>query len=185
MNSDAVSSSGANQGHLVPGDDASTAPCALVAPTNDDTTLLEALRSGDETAFATLVKRYHPSLYRLALTYVHDAAVAQEAVQDTWVGVLKGIDSFESHATLKTWIFRILINRAKTSAAREGRIIPFSEAWDAADDADEPAVAPDRFVPPESATGRPAWWASPPIAWSLSPEETILTAETRAYLASR
>ena len=143
--------------------------------------LLAALRRGDEAAFATLVNRYQPALQRLALTYVHDAAVAQEVVQDTWLGVLKGIDTFEARASLKTWIFRILINRAKTSAAREGRQIPFSEAWDAAEEADEPALEPERFQPAESAVRR-GWWASPPRAWDTSPEEALLAAETRSQL---
>lgn len=142
---------------------------------------MAALRGGDETAFVTLVRRFQPSLHRLALTYVHDAAVAQEVVQDTWLGVLKGIDHFESRASLKTWIFRILINRAKTSAQREGRLIPFSDVWDAAEDADEPAVDPDRFQPADSG-GRPGWWASPPGEWNMSPEDALLAAETREYL---
>jgi len=142
--------------------------------------LLEALRGGDEAAFATLVGRYQPSLHRLALTYVHDAAVAQEVVQDTWLGVLKGIDKFEARASLKTWIFRILINRAKTSAEREGRLIPFSDVWNAADD-DEPAVDPDRFQSLEGDSQR-GWWISPPRAWSVSPEDAALAGETRAYL---
>lgn len=175
MDSDAVSSS------------ASGAPAAtgkasgMAASSAEDQTLLAALRGGDEMAFATLVSRYQPSLQRLALTYVHDAAIAQEVVQDTWLGVLKGLDQFQARASLKTWIFRILINRAKTSAAREGRLIPFSAAWDAAEDMDEPAIDPDRFQPAESAA-RSGWWASPPSAWSLSPEDAVLAEETRAHL---
>lgn len=152
------------------------------ASVSDDKRLLEALRDGDETAFATLVKRYHPSLHRLALTYVRDPAIAQEVVQDTWIGVLNGIDTFESRASLKTWIFRILINRAKTSATREGRQIPFSQVWDSSDDVDEPAVDPERFISAESATGRAGWWSSPPGAWNTSPEDLLLSAETRAYI---
>ncbi|HLJ81059.1 MAG TPA: sigma factor, partial [Ktedonobacterales bacterium] len=178
MNCDVGSSAPSGGQGMTPGTSGTPAPAATSAtPPTEDQMLLAALRRGDEAAFATVVNRYQPALQRLALTYVHDAAVAQEVVQDTWLGVLKGIDTFEARASLKTWIFRILINRAKTSAAREGRQIPFSEAWDATEDADEPAMDPDRFQPAES-TGWPGWWASPPRAWSASPEEVLLAAET-------
>lgn len=161
----------------------SATPSATTPATGslEDPALVEALRRGDENAFTALVTRYQPALHRLALSYVHDAAVAQEVVQDTWLGVLRGIDQFEARAALKTWIFRILINRAKTSAAREGRQIPFSEVWDAADEVDEPAIDPDRFWPPESA-GQSGWWSTPPGEWSVSPEDAALAMETRAYL---
>lgn len=148
----------------------------------DDLALLEALRAGDESAFATLVERYHAALVRLARLYVHDAAVAQEVAQDTWLGVLNGIASFVPRASLKTWIFRILINRAKTSAAREGRSIPFSAAFDAQSAPDEPAVDPGRFQPDDPSSDQPGWWATPPGEWGSSPEELLLAAETRARL---
>ncbi|MGH2486795.1 MAG: sigma factor, partial [Ktedonobacterales bacterium] len=106
----------------------------------EDLELLRRLRQGDEAAFVTLVGRYHASLLRVALLYVRDRAVAEEVVQDTWVGVLRHLDSFEPRASLKTWMFRILVNRAKTSAQREGRSIPFSATWDALEEGDEPAM---------------------------------------------
>ena len=93
--------------------------------------LLSALRRGDESAFSRLVSAYHTSLLRVARLYVSSHAVSEEVVQETWLGVLKGLDKFERRCSLKTWIFQILINRAKTRGEREGRMIPFSVAFDA------------------------------------------------------
>ena len=152
-------------------------------PTAEERALLEALRAGDEAAFMTLVERFQSALLRLALTYVHDRAVAEEVVQDTWIGVLKGLDHFEWRASLKTWIFHILINRAKTSAQREGRTIPFSAAWDSATEPDGPSVPPERFMAYDTPEEPKGWWASPPASWGESPEQRMLAAETRAYVA--
>src|SRR5215470_2807411 len=91
----------------------------IVAP--DDGSVIEALRQGDEGAFVRLVDQYHASLRRVARLYIANYAVADEVVQDTWLGVIRGIWAFEGRSSLKTWIFRILINRAKTRAARESR----------------------------------------------------------------
>jgi len=90
----------------------------------DDRSVVEALRRGDEGAFARLVDDYHARLSRIARVYIANGAVADEVVQDTWLGVIQGIWAFEGRSSLETWIFRILINRAKTRVAREGRIIP-------------------------------------------------------------
>ena len=124
---------------------------------SDDGSVIAALRRGDEGAFGRLVDEYHPSLRRVARLYIANRAVADEVVQDTWLGVIQGIWAFEGRSSLKTWIFRILINRAKTRAAREGRIAPFPR-FDAAVEAAEAAVAPDRSspstIPPSLATGR-------------------------------
>ncbi len=98
-----------------------------------DVALCEALRRGDEQAFETIVTTYHAALRRLALSFTRDAAVAEEIVQDTWVGVLRGIDRFEGRSSLKTWIFRILVNTAKTRKAREARTVPVSSIGDYAD----------------------------------------------------
>lgn len=150
----------------------------------EDIELLRALRQGDESAFVTLVGRYHASLLRVALLYVRDRAVAEEVVQDTWVGVLRHLDTFEPRASLKTWMFRILVNRAKTSAQREGRSIPFSATWDAMEEGDEPAMPADRFQPDDPSSSRPGWWATPPRDWGATPEDAVLAGETRAYLRS-
>ncbi len=88
--------------------------------------LVEALRAGDERVFEQLVRMYQGTLLRVAQMYVSSRAVAEEVVQETWLAVLNGIDRFEGRSSLKTWIFRILANRAKTRAEREGRTIPFS-----------------------------------------------------------
>lgn len=148
----------------------------------EDLALLAALRAGDEAAFTALVRRYTPAMLRVALMYVRDRAVAEEVVQDAWLGVLHGLDSFEPRASLKAWIFRIVVNRAKTSALREGRSIPFSAAASADDVSDEPAVAPERFRTEDSASGPAGWWSAPPGDWGRTPEELLLAAETRRYL---
>jgi RNA polymerase sigma-70 factor (ECF subfamily) len=138
-----------------------------------DARLLERLRAGDEAAFAELVRRYHPSLLRFARTFVPTTALAEEVVQETWLGVLKGLDRFEGRSSLKTWIFRILANTAKTRAQREARSVPFSSLGDA-EGSFEPSVEQERF-------GRMGHWAVPPRAW---PEERLLGAETRSVLAA-
>jgi RNA polymerase sigma-70 factor, ECF subfamily len=154
-----------------------------VVTSAEDVALVQALRAGDEAAFAMLVERYNGAMLRVAQMYVHDRAVAEEVVQDTWVGVLNGIDRFEPRASLKTWIFRILMNRARTSAKREGRSIPFSEAWESSSDPDEPAPDLDRFLVADAPDEPGRWWVSPPRDWGASPERALVAAETRAYVA--
>jgi RNA polymerase sigma-70 factor (ECF subfamily) len=95
---------------------------SAVFPEDDDTHLLDRIRSGDEQAFGVLVGRYHATMLALAVGYVPNRAVAEEVVQDTWVGVLRGLDGFEGRSSVRTWIFRILVNRAKTAGTRERRI---------------------------------------------------------------
>jgi RNA polymerase sigma-70 factor (ECF subfamily) len=91
--------------------------------TVNDIHLLELLRDGNEAAFVALIDRYHASMFRLALLYVPTKVVAEEVVQEAWLGVLQGLQRFEERSSLKTWIFRILMNCAKTRALREGRRI--------------------------------------------------------------
>ena len=124
-----------------------------------------------------LVERYQPAMLRVALMYVSTRAVAEDVVQDAWVGVLKGLDRFEGRSSLRTWIFRILVNTAKTRGQREARSIPFSSVW-SADPVTEPSVEPSRFLPP----GHPAsgHWAEPPVGWESTPEERLLSKETLA-----
>src|SRR5919109_1088761 len=109
-----------------------------------DQEILVALRQGDQGAFAALVDELQGPLLRVALTYVHDRAVAEEVVQDTWLAVLNGLDQFEGRSSLRTWIFRILMNRAISRFDRERRSVPFSAL---AGPGDEPSVDPDRFFP--------------------------------------
>jgi RNA polymerase sigma-70 factor, ECF subfamily len=138
----------------------------------DDRAVVRALRDGDEDVFADLVRSYHAPLLRLAQSYVSSRAVAEEVVQDTWLGVLSGIGGFEGRSSLKTWIFRILVNTAKTRGQREGRSIPFSGlARD--EDFAEPTVEPERFT-------RMGYWTTPPESW---PEDRLVAAETREVVA--
>ena len=130
------------------------------ATDSDDASVVRALRRGDEGAFARLVDQHHASLRRVARLYISNRAVADEVVQDTWLGVIQGIWAFEGRSSLKTWIYRILVNRAKTRAAREARTTPFARL-DAELEAEEVAVAPDRFRPADHPTERPLGGSSP------------------------
>jgi len=142
----------------------------------DERELCAALRRGDEAAFTRLVSLYHAPLRRLALSYVRSAAVADEVVQETWLGVLRGIGNFEGRSSLKTWIFRILTNTAKTRAEREARTVPLSALAPAETD-DDPAVDPSRFLDQQHARW-PGHWASPPARWDELPEEHLTGRET-------
>jgi RNA polymerase sigma-70 factor, ECF subfamily len=142
--------------------------------------LIDRLRRGDEAAFVCLVNTYSPSLRRLALAFVSVDAVAEEVVQETWLAVLTGIARFEGRSSVKTWIFKILTNRAKTRAIRERRTINFSELEDPLEP-DQPAVDPARFLP----TSHPTWpghWASPIENWSASAEDAVVGRETMEIL---
>ena len=138
-----------------------------------DTDLVRALRDGDESVFMELVTRWHASMLRVALMYVPSRAVAEEVVQETWLGVLTGIDRFEQRSSLRTWVYRILTNRAKSRGERERRTVPFSSLVSAESERDDPAVDPSRFRGPGDQ--HPGGWSSPPDAW---PQERLLAAET-------
>src|SRR5436309_9049792 len=140
-----------------------------------DSEIVDALKRGDQAVFAALVDSHSPGLMRMAQMFVRDRAVAEEIVQETWLGVLRGIDRFEGRSSLRTWIYRILMNTAKTRAQREARSIPFSAA--ARDD--EPSVDPDRFL---GANHRwPGGWMLGPSDWP-TPEEELLQGETREVI---
>ena len=115
-----------------------------------DGELLLRLRSGDERAFASLVELYQEQMPRLATSFVPSQAVAEEVVQDTWLALLRGLDGFEGRSSLKTWLFRVLVNQARTTGTREHRSVPVPDP--------EPAVDPARF---DAAGG----WADPPEHW--------------------
>jgi RNA polymerase sigma-70 factor (ECF subfamily) len=146
-------------------------PAEHSPPPDPDAPLLERLRAGDDAAFMELVERHHGALVRLAQSFVSSRAVAEEVAQETWLGVLRGIDRFEGRSSLKTWIFRILVNRAKTRGEREARSVPFSSL----ERPGEPSVDPDRFVEAGA-------WASPPRRWDGEPEERLLAGEARAAI---
>jgi RNA polymerase sigma-70 factor, ECF subfamily len=142
------------------------------APPASEAQLVEALLAGEEAAFAHLVDILSPALLRMARMYVASDVEAEEVVQETWLAVVKGLGRFERRSSLKTWIFRILMNIARTRGKREARSIPFSSAFDGRSAPDEPAVDPDRFLPPEHryADG----WSMAPSPW---PDEEVLTGE--------
>ena len=139
--------------------------------------LLTRLRDGDEAAFSELVDRLSPSMLRVARGYVPTQAVAEEVVQETWLGVLNGLDRFEARSSVKTWIFTILMNRAKTRGTRERRTIPFASlaATEAGDEF--AAVDADRFLPPDH-DRFPGGWAAPPRRWDEDPELSLQSGET-------
>jgi RNA polymerase sigma-70 factor (ECF subfamily) len=149
---------------------------------SDDGVLVQALRAGDEAAFAWMLDRYHGSLHRTARMYVATDAQADEVVQETWLAVLKAIDGFEQRSSLKTWLYRILMNIARTRGVRESRSIPFSSASNALDEGAAPTFSADRFRPPGDADW-PGHWASFPLDWEHQPETRLLAAETMALVA--
>lgn len=133
-----------------------------------DDAVIERLLAGDEAAFGDVVAAYHASLVRLALTFVADHGAAEEVVQETWLGVIRGLPSFERRASLKTWIFRILVNRARTRGARDRRLVNFSALEES--DSEASSLA-DRFT----AQGR---WTQPPSMWQeRDPEDLLLRRE--------
>jgi RNA polymerase sigma-70 factor (ECF subfamily) len=147
----------------------------------DDENLVTALRRGDEGAFTTLVDRHSPAMIRVAMAYVPSRASAEEAVQEAWIAVMRGIDGFEGRSSLKTWIFRILTNVAMRIGARERRSMPFS-ALAEAEDTSQPSVDPDRFLPADHELF-PGHWAVMPTRWP-TPEEGLLAGETREVIAA-
>lgn len=145
-----------------------------------DRKLVEALRSGDQQAFAKLVDELSPGLLRLAVAHVPSRAVAEEVLQDTWLGVINGIDRFEGRSSLRTWIYRILLNNARTRGVRERRTLPFSSLRRRSEEGgDAPAVEPERFQGRRAE--HPGGWARPPVEWS-SPEEKLSADETRRVM---
>jgi RNA polymerase sigma-70 factor (ECF subfamily) len=137
----------------------------------DESSLLVRLRAGDEGAFQALVERHDAALRRVARTFVRTQAAAEDVVQDTWLGVLRGIDGFEGRSSLRTWIFRIMINRARTRAVGDARSVPFS----ALEEDEGPAFDQGAFGP----DGR---WASAPSRLETDPEGKLLSAEIREHL---
>lgn len=144
----------------------------------EDLALLEALRRGDESAFESLVDRYSRMLLRVAMMYVPGRAIAEEVVQETWLGFLESLDRFEGRSSLKTWLFRILMNTARKRGGRERRSIPFSTAWQS--EPDKPAVDPSRF---RSDNERwPHRWLDGPSDWDTIPEQKLLSDETLRHV---
>jgi RNA polymerase sigma-70 factor, ECF subfamily len=146
----------------------------FAAVTLPDDELVAALRVGDEEAFASVVREWHAGLLRVARIFTPTRAVAEEVVQETWLRVLGALDRFEGRSSLKTWVFRILVNTAKTRAQRESRSIPFSALHDPAR-VPEAAVDADRFLADDH-PHHPGGWESPPREL---PEDRLIASETR------
>jgi RNA polymerase sigma-70 factor (ECF subfamily) len=141
-------------------------------PYADDATLVAALRGGDEDAFAWLLDRFDGPLRRLARTFVATPAAADEVVAETWLAVVEGIDRFEQRSSVRTWVTRILMNRARTRGVRDRRSVPFSSV-------DAPTFPPGAFLGPD----HPRWpghWAAPPRPWDELPAERLEARETVA-----
>jgi RNA polymerase sigma-70 factor, ECF subfamily len=142
-----------------------------------DEVLVARLRARDAATFALLVDSWSPGMQRLARSFVTTPDSAAEVVQDTWLAVIRGLDTFQGRASLKTWVYRILVNTAKRRGAREGRTIPLSSLPDGSG----PTVDPARFGGPNDPF--PGHWVHPPAAWP-SPEQNALSGEIRAQLVA-
>jgi RNA polymerase sigma-70 factor (ECF subfamily) len=149
---------------------------------DSDSDVLARLRSGDETAFAELVDRWSPAMLRIARAYVATAPSAEDAVQDTWLGVLRGLPRFEGRSSLRTWVFSILVNQARSRGAREARTVPLSALG--RDDDTGPTVDPDRFQGPDDS--HPGGWkpGAQPVSWEGQPEGRVLAGEALRLLGS-
>jgi RNA polymerase sigma-70 factor (ECF subfamily) len=147
---------------------------------DSDADLVAALRRGDEGAFLALVRTHNAAMARVARSYVPSDAVAQEVVQETWLAVLEGLARFEGRSTVQTWIFRILVNRARTRGARERRSVPFS-SYSPIDEG-APSVEPERFQ--GEGEPYPGHWSSPPTPWDELPEARLQSKETLERIRS-
>jgi RNA polymerase sigma-70 factor (ECF subfamily) len=151
-------------------------PVRSSSDSSEDAALVERLRKRDEASFLEIVQRHHGGLLRLAQTFVNNRAIAEEVAQETWVAVLQGIDRFEGRSSLKTWIFQILINRAKTRGVREARSINFSAMSDVDSESGYCSVDPSRFLSSDD-PHHPGDWVSQPQDWDRTPEQLLLSQE--------
>jgi RNA polymerase sigma-70 factor (ECF subfamily) len=136
----------------------------MLSGVESDADLVLRLRKGDQAAFAALVDRYHSRLTRFARSFTARPELAEDIAQETWLGLLRGLDGFEGRASLRTWLFQICANRARTLAAKEGRLVPVDPT-----DPDSPTVDPARF----DAGGA---WAQPPVPWGEAADDAELVA---------
>jgi RNA polymerase sigma-70 factor, ECF subfamily len=148
---------------------------AEILASADDLALVQRLREGDEAAFTTLIRQHQAQMLRVARMFVSSQAVAEEVVQDAWLGILNGLDRFEGRSSLRTWMYRILTNIAKTRGQREGRSVPFSAI--AGDDLDAPSVDETWFR--GAGDPSPGGWVSFPDDWRGIPDERLLSQEVR------
>ena len=145
----------------------------------DETALIDRLRAGDERAFTAMVERHHAAMVRLAEQFVSSRAVAEEVAQDAWLALIQGIERFEGRASIRTWLFRIVANLARTRARRDVRTRPFSSFGDGGDEGG-PTVDPERFLPADHrAAGH---WAAPLRPWGRGADEIVQDADGRAAI---
>jgi RNA polymerase sigma-70 factor (ECF subfamily) len=137
------------------------------SPSTDEA-LVDRVLAGDEDAFVVLVNRYQGRLLRLARTYVRDEGTAEDVVQDTWIGFIRGIERFEGRSAFRTWLFRVLANRAKTRAVKEAKYVPLERD-------DDGSPLDDKF-------DQKGVWRAPPAAWTVTPERMVLSDEIRAVV---
>ena len=149
------------------------------APTGDDRDLVAALRAGDEQAFAALIDGWSGSMLRMARLHVPTDSLAEEVVQDTWLAVLTGLDRFRGESSLRTWVYRILLNQAKTKGIRERRTVPFASLSDEDAARDGPSVDPSRFQ--GAGDPYPGGWRRFPDEW---PEHSLLSREVHQVVAT-
>ena len=147
---------------------------------SEEADLVARLRGGDERAFETLVDRHYATMLAVARGYVRTRAIAEEVVQEAWLGVLNGIDRFEGRSSLRTWIMRIVVNIAISRGEREARSVPFSTL--ASEESDEPAVDPERFRGQND--GFPGHWRAYPGNWASLPDDALLGRETLGVVMS-
>lgn len=141
-----------------------------------DGPLLDALRRGDERAFEWLIDQHTAAMLRVARLYTPTPAIAEEVVQETWLAVVRGLDSFEGRSSLRTWILRILANKAKSSGLAERRNVPMYDEGESESD-DGTVADPARLRGPPS-----GYWSLPPNLWDELPEDRLLASETLAVI---
>jgi RNA polymerase sigma-70 factor (ECF subfamily) len=156
-----------------------TPPAKVVGTITHESQLIARLRKGDERTFNALVQQHHGALIRMALRYVADRDVAEEVVQDTWIAMISGLKNFEGRSSLSTWIFSILIHKAKDRGVRESKHINFSALESYDEEGGEEAVDPSRFHPSGELAGH---WALPPQPWDEQTPERLL-ASKQAFAA--
>jgi RNA polymerase sigma-70 factor, ECF subfamily len=147
----------------------------LEADVDEPRDLGARLRSGDEPAFRSLVRRLHRSMVGVAIGFVGNRATAEEVVQDTWLAVIQGLEAFEERSSLKNWIFAILANKARSRAVRDSRMITVAD-FAREVGVDEPAVDPSRFDSSGSWTDRPTAWDE------VTPERVVASKQILAHV---
>lgn len=143
--------------------------------------LMSAARAGDEHAFARLLDLHGAAMLRFACAHTPDRAQAEDAVQDAWLGFLRGLERYEGRSSVRTWLFSILLNRLRSRLEREARWIPFSELGRRECERDEAALPPDRFL----GADHPRWphhWRTPPHSWGDTPESRLMKREVREHV---